>query len=403
MTTKVYDIDTILRHIKKNKIKFDNPVQRGFVWKKKSKSFLIHSVIVGYPIGTIFANEIGYIIDVFDGQQRLTSISQYANGGFKLSELPPILILNNNNNIDIEDLTVLNFEQLPSTLQKIIENSDGYENNDKFKNKPFKSYSPELKKDIMSCEEVVNISGKNFDDLSEIIKRKFLNYSIDVQSAENLSQNQIATLFDRLNSGKPLTATEKAKAQILSPQAVKRLQAHEIFTTMLSKDEMIGKVADTYVMQTYVALFSEGDKCLLGAKIQTVLSKNEITEEQEATMKSCFDVYLKAVQEVKECNSYVDKKLKSRLKARSHFASLLPVAEMVIKENIDADKFVDWLRYFFATGAGMATMSSEYNSKLNDSANSHPSVLIRINAAKDNFSKYLECPPEKETSNQLTL
>lgn len=399
MIPQNYTIEMILQFIKNNEMRFDNPVQRGFVWRKKRKSFLIHSVIVGYPIDTVFANKMGRVFDVFDGQQRLTSISQYVNGNFKLSEVPLILVYDNN----IEDLAVLNFNQFPKSIQKIVENSGEYENSNDFKNKPFKSYSQKLKSSIMDCEEVVNISGKNFDDLPETIKQTILDYNIDLQYAENLSQSQIAVLFDRLNSGKSLTATEKAKAQILSPHAVERLHNHALFTNMLSEDAIIGKTSDTYIMQAYVALFCEYDKCLLGSKIERVLSREEITEEQEATLMSCFNVYLEAVNTVKEREDYIDKKLRRVLKAKSHFASLLPVAEMVVKNNIDTDMFIGWLRYFFGTKVGTATVSSEYNSKLNDAGNSHLSVLTRINAAKNNFSEYLKNPPEQKMSEQLSI
>lgn len=67
------------------------PFQRNIVWLNNQKSYLIDSILKGYPIPEIYmqesVNEEGittYII--VDGQQRINSILEFLKGNFKLDE-----------------------------------------------------------------------------------------------------------------------------------------------------------------------------------------------------------------------------------------------------------------------------------------------------------------------------
>lgn len=67
------------------------PFQRNLVWTKKQKSFLIDSILNGYPIPELYMQDLvsadgvkQYI--VVDGQQRITSCLQYINGDFEIDE-----------------------------------------------------------------------------------------------------------------------------------------------------------------------------------------------------------------------------------------------------------------------------------------------------------------------------
>ncbi|MEL7124433.1 MAG: DUF262 domain-containing protein [Bacteroidota bacterium] len=67
------------------------PFQRNLVWTKKQKSFLIDSILNGFPIPELYMQDIvseegtkKYI--VVDGQQRITSCLQYINGEFEIDD-----------------------------------------------------------------------------------------------------------------------------------------------------------------------------------------------------------------------------------------------------------------------------------------------------------------------------
>lgn len=66
--------------------------QRRPVWEYKAKSYLIDSIISGYPIPRIFIREkidlnMTAIREIVDGQQRLKTIFDFLNDGFKISKL----------------------------------------------------------------------------------------------------------------------------------------------------------------------------------------------------------------------------------------------------------------------------------------------------------------------------
>lgn len=66
--------------------------QRRPVWEYKAKSYLIDSILSGFPIPRIFIREktsldMSAIREIVDGQQRLKTIFDYLNDGFKISRV----------------------------------------------------------------------------------------------------------------------------------------------------------------------------------------------------------------------------------------------------------------------------------------------------------------------------
>lgn len=83
--------------IASGKIDFNHIIQRSYVWERKRKSALIESMIIGYPIPPVFAKRSddgtgkrgGNIYAIMDGKQRLSTVAQFLNDEFALSDLPP--------------------------------------------------------------------------------------------------------------------------------------------------------------------------------------------------------------------------------------------------------------------------------------------------------------------------
>ena len=81
--------------IKNNKIVFDNIIQRGYVWEQKRKSAFVESMVLGVPIPDVFAKRYddgsgkknSNVYDIMDGKQRLSTIYQFINNKFSLTEL----------------------------------------------------------------------------------------------------------------------------------------------------------------------------------------------------------------------------------------------------------------------------------------------------------------------------
>lgn len=81
-------IQTIINQIKnvskRDGIDLQPPYQRGYIWGREFKDKLLYSIIKGYPIGNISLrvrtdkNAKGAMQEIVDGQQRLTSIYEFA-------------------------------------------------------------------------------------------------------------------------------------------------------------------------------------------------------------------------------------------------------------------------------------------------------------------------------------
>lgn len=113
-----YDLETLVKKIKKGVIKLDPDYQRRHRWDNDTSSKLIESLILNIPIPIIYlsydidvdAEEEGARYSVIDGQQRLTAIVNFFENKFALE------------NIDIlEDLEGCYYKNLPPFLLNRLE------------------------------------------------------------------------------------------------------------------------------------------------------------------------------------------------------------------------------------------------------------------------------------------
>jgi len=79
-----YTLDSISQYINNETILVQPAFQRKFVWDIKKASKLIESFLLGYPVPNILLGrpQNDDKMEVIDGQQRLTTISDFINGTF---------------------------------------------------------------------------------------------------------------------------------------------------------------------------------------------------------------------------------------------------------------------------------------------------------------------------------
>jgi hypothetical protein len=90
-----YDLETLVKKIKRGIIKLDPDYQRRHRWTNLTSSKLIESLILNIPVPIIYlsydidvdTNEEGARYSVIDGQQRLTAIYNFFEGKFPLESL----------------------------------------------------------------------------------------------------------------------------------------------------------------------------------------------------------------------------------------------------------------------------------------------------------------------------
>jgi len=100
-----------IRKYKQNQLIIDPDFQRNFVWKSKQKSMFIESIILNFPLPPFYLNQDkkGDLI-IIDGLQRTTTLIEFLDNQFVLSELEAL-----------PDYNGKNFLGLPTEIQSKIE------------------------------------------------------------------------------------------------------------------------------------------------------------------------------------------------------------------------------------------------------------------------------------------
>lgn len=115
-----YDLETLVKKIKRGIIKLNPDYQRKHRWKNDFSSRLIESLILNIPIPLIYISQdidVDTEIDenvarysVIDGQQRLTAIYEFFNNSYRLEGMDIL-----------EELNGLKYNQLPPFLIRRLE------------------------------------------------------------------------------------------------------------------------------------------------------------------------------------------------------------------------------------------------------------------------------------------
>ncbi|MBB5036149.1 DUF262 domain-containing protein [Prosthecobacter dejongeii] len=121
--------------------------QRGSVWSDKKKQLLIDSILMGYDMPKFYLrrSQGSYDYEVFDGQQRMLAIFDFADGKIPLAK---------------------------------------------------------------ASDELADNAGAYFDDLPSALRRKFYVYNLTVSSCSSATNDEIRELFRRLQEGVRLTPPE---------------------------------------------------------------------------------------------------------------------------------------------------------------------------------------------------
>ena len=116
-----YDLETLVKKIRKNLIKLDPDYQRRHRWNIETSSRLIESLILNIPIPLIYLSQDvdvdvevedeGTRYSVIDGQQRLTAIVEFLSNKFALEGLETLEELNNSYYKDLPSFLIRRLEE----------------------------------------------------------------------------------------------------------------------------------------------------------------------------------------------------------------------------------------------------------------------------------------------------
>lgn len=311
----------ISKLMEKGEMKFDNERQRGYVWDKKRKSLLIHSMIYGYPIPAFFFIKDGKVYDCMDGKQRCNAIFEFMHDLFPLTDIPVI-----EEEIDGE----------------IVE---------------------------------VDINGLRFTQLSEEVQDIIKSYSLLIYYYEDISDDEISELFFRLNNGKALTSTEITRVKANNMQDIIKLGKHSVFKKILTESQINKYNNEEIIMKSHIMLYSDV-KCLDTSFVKPYIADLNMSNEEKSHLSDILDTMNDMIDCIESNgNVKVSKKLVKKISKKTHFLSVLYVVNTFNVKS--ADVLADFVKYFFSDEHG-ASVSEIYNDNCNSGSGHTQAVNARI-------------------------
>lgn len=338
-TEKPMTVAGIKRSVEIDESKFDNVVQRGLVWSPQQKSDFIYSLAMGIPIPQLFAKRKtvktddgeSTIYDVFDGKQRMNTIYQFLSGQFKLKKVRPVTYVDKN----------------------------------KKKN-------------------TVDLSGKMWDELPEMLKRIIEERSLRMVVFDDATDEEIVEMFILLNNGKPLTSKSKALAHCKDRDNMLRIGQHSIFNSALlkkrgreNKDEVV-IIAKCWMMLNQKIEEVDFRGPHLNSMIETIV----VDKANEKKLVAIFDYADKVLQDL----NAKSKKLGNRFVKELHFVSLSPYINTAIEKKIKHEDFATFIEKNFSL-EDKSAFSEDYTMASQQSAASPQSILTRDREIAKAFKK----------------
>ena len=319
----------LCKMVQKKNVRFDNAVQRGYVWDVKRKSLLIHSMLTGYPIPPFYAAKNGEDYDMLDGKQRTSAIVDFLNGKFELTDVPEVEVSNDDGTTDMVDINTLHFDELEEALR---------------------------------------------DELS--------NYSLTVYYFDGITDDEISEMFFRLNNGKPLSAIELTRVKAKSLEAIKEIAQHDLFKSALTQKAMDRYTNEDIVIKSY-AVLHENEPSMETKVIRSFMENVEITEDDRKQLDEIYNRILTVHGMIE------DKKIAKRLITRTHLISIVPIVWKSIEDGMSESMFMDWCATFFA-GKKSASISAIYNDNAGSGSARKDAVRKRLDEIYRQYSEYFK-------------
>lgn len=321
---------TLANQIEKGMVLFDCAVQRNPCWDVSRKSLLIHSMVEGYPIPPFyFARRSDKKYDALDGLQRSTAIREFLNEEYVLSaDTPP------------------------------IRDEEGYS---------------------------IDIAGKKMSELPEWAQDAIKDYSLTIYYFEDITEDEIAELFFRINNGKPLTSIELTRVKAKCPKQFQEIAAHGLIAESVTEAGKKRYTDENIAMQAWMLCFSEV-KDFSTKAFRPCIESADVTEEQLRKIKGAMDS-VKDVCSKLDPESKADKRVLKKIRTRSHLVSSIYLAMRFIEAGRKQEEFMETLYMFF--DCPKTSISEYYNNSVGGSSAKPEKIRERI-AALDSLLKGVE-------------
>lgn len=327
-----WSVKQIVKMINNGRISFENSVQRGFVWNKSRSSLLIHSLIAGYPVPSVFARkgEDG-TYDMLDGKQRLTTIKRFVNNEFALEGLP---------------FTTLN----------------------------------------VNGEEIeMDLNGYKYEDLPNDIRDDLDGCSITLYYFDGITEDEVAEMFFRLNNGVAMNSQLMTRVRAMSKAVITKLGSHPIFNQALTKKALEAYTNEDMVIKA-AYLMSDHDN-LETKNIQAWISENEIDNKLQNKIYCALSRLETAATNLAQDEG--NKKTVKKILTKTHFLSLLPLMDKANEDKIKDEDLASWLLKFYGPEDKTST-SYKYNEACGSGSAKKEAVTTRYSELEKSYNKFFQ-------------
>lgn len=354
-----YTLRQLITMRKEGRLRFDLAIQRNSVWKKEQKAKLIDSVLHGFPIPPIFAHQSeDDLMWMIDGKQRNTAWLEF-----------------------FEDMVAILKGAKPVRVRK----QDG---------------SGEV--------EYINIEGKFFKDLPEVLQNRFLDREIIMMEVSNATNEEIEEMFQRLNGGSSLTKMELTRAksghviEFVNELAKLPFFKEYAFISEASRNRFI----DQEMILQILMLIDGRESGISSGEIETftmALKANGGVDEAtrkivNGTAAYLYDAFTPMVQWK---DGKPDHKVLNKMLKKIHIPMLFLTAIESIQREVDPVAFGEWARDFlierYTPGSG------PYGSRCVAGSAKKENVKGRTAAMKNDFFKNIDKIVEKVAAKQSQL
>lgn len=189
---------SIIENSKSGNIAYDHPMQRKpGQWSLEQKGLLIHSILAGYAVPRIY----GLLLDpnyeeafsVLDGKQRLTTLCEYVEDGFRLNKNLPVI---------------------KQRRREVTTDENG-------------------ERHAQYIEVVHDVSEKRFSELDDRMKDKIYDFNFSVVLLCDCTEEDVESQFYRLNNGSALASNQKTRIVLGDELArfIAEQEEKELFTS----------------------------------------------------------------------------------------------------------------------------------------------------------------------------
>ena len=304
--------------------RFDAVFQRSEVWEQWRKSGLIHSMIEGYPIPPFYAEKVdGKVYSFLDGKQRMNAIKGFINNEYYLIGVPEVEIMDDNGNT-----------------------------------------------------RFVNIDGFYFKDLPEEIQDEIKDYHLTIYYYENITPEQVRTLFAKLNNGKPLSTKERNIANCVDIVTVSDIGNHELFKNILTAKALEQRNQIPMVMKTWMMLNEDiREVSFESREFNEVMQETKMTDAEKEEVVSVLDKILAVYTALEQYeNARVAKSVRKKMTSETHMISLVPWMKKAIVENVSDERMGDFVVSLFS---GNIMVSDEYSAACKSGSAKNANIMRR--------------------------